>query len=112
MSTSCIICRDVGNGEYVFNYIQDRFLHPDFVIDITEGFEKKLEAIKAFKSQFYNPESNEKTQTYVSSPEFLDSIIYRAKMFGKMIGVKYAEGYISKKMIGLKSFDFLIKENT
>ena len=98
--------------KYVFNYIQDRYLQPDFVIDITEGFEKKIEAIKAFKSQFYNPESDEKTQTYLSSPEFLDSIIYRAKMFGKMIGVKYAEGYISKKMIGLKSFDFLIKENT
>ena len=98
--------------KYVFNYIQDRFLQPHFVIDITEGFEKKLEAIKAFKSQFFNAEINEEPQTYVSSPEFLDSVIYRAKMFGKMIGVKYAEGYISKKMIGLKSFDVLIKENT
>lgn len=97
--------------KYVFNYIQDRYLQPDFVIDITEGFDKKMEAIKAYKTQFYNPESNE-TQTYLSSPDFLDSIVYRAKMFGKMIGVKYAEGYISKKMIGLKSFDFLIKENT
>ena len=97
--------------KYVFNYIQDRYLQPDFVIDITEGFEKKMEAIKAYKTQFYNPESNE-TQTYLSSLDFLDSIVYRAKMFGKMIGVKYAEGYISKKMIGLKSFDFLIKENT
>jgi len=98
-------------AKYVFNYIQDRYLQPDFVIDITEGFEKKIEAIKAYKTQFYNPESNE-PQTYLSSPDFLDSIIYRAKMFGKMIGVKYAEGYISKKMIGLKSFDVLIKENT
>jgi bacillithiol biosynthesis deacetylase BshB1 len=97
--------------KYVLNYIQDRYLKPDFVIDITEGFDKKIEAIKAYKTQFYNPESGE-PQTYLSSPDFLDSIIYRAKMFGKMIGVKYAEGYISKKMIGLKSFDPLIKENT
>lgn len=98
--------------KYVFNYIQDRFLQPDFVIDITEGFEKKLEAIKAYKTQFFNAELTDEPQTYLSTPEFLDSIIYRAKMFGKMIGVKYAEGYISKKMIGLKSFDALIKENT
>ena len=97
--------------KYVFNYIQDRFLQPDFVIDITDGFEQKLEAVKAYKTQFFNPDLNE-PQTYLSSPDFLDSIIYRAKMFGKMIGVKYAEGYISKKMIGLKSFDVLIKKST
>jgi len=98
-------------AKYVFNYIQDRFLQPDFVIDITEGFEKKIEAVKAYNTQFFNPELNE-PQTYLSSPDFLDSIIYRAKMFGKMIGVKYAEGFISKKMIGLKSFDAIIKKNT
>ena len=97
--------------KYVLNYIQDRYLQPNFVIDISEVFEKKLEAIKVFKTQFFNPESNE-PQTYLSSPEFLDSVIYRSKMFGKMIGVKYAEGYISQKMIGIRSFDVLIKENT
>ena len=97
--------------KYVFNYIQDRYLQPNFVIDISEVFEKKIEAIKAFKTQFFNPESNE-PQTYLSSPEFLDSVIYRSKMFGKMIGVKYAEGYITQKMIGIRSFDVLIKENT
>ena len=97
--------------KYVFNYIQDRFLQPDFVVDITDGFGRKLEAVKAYKTQFFNPELNE-PQTYLSSPDFLDSIIYRAKMFGKMIGVKYAEGYISKKMIGIKSFEVLIKEDT
>ena len=98
--------------KYVFNYIQDRYLQPDFVIDITEGFDKKLEAIRAYKTQFFNAELADEPQTYLSTPDFLDSIIYRAKMFGKMIGVKYAEGYISKKMIGMRSFDALIKEDT
>ncbi|MEO6454157.1 MAG: bacillithiol biosynthesis deacetylase BshB1 [Ginsengibacter sp.] len=100
--------------KYVFHYIQDRFIQPDFVIDITDVFEKKLEAIKAFKTQFFNSEAitDEEPKTYISSPEFLDSVIYRSKMFGKMIGVKYAEGYISSKMIGIRSFDDLIKENT
>jgi bacillithiol biosynthesis deacetylase BshB1 len=97
--------------KYVFNYIQDKYLKPDFVIDISDVHEKKIEAIKTFKTQFFDPESDE-PQTYLSSPDFLDSVIYRSKMFGKMIGVKYAEGYISNKMIGIKSFDVLIKENT
>ncbi len=97
--------------KYVFHYIQDRYIKPDFVIDISEAFEKKLEAIRAFKTQFFSAGSVG-PQTYVSSPEFLDSVIYRSKMFGKMIGVKYAEGYRSKKMIGFKTFDVLIKENT
>ncbi|MDQ6758139.1 MAG: bacillithiol biosynthesis deacetylase BshB1 [Bacteroidota bacterium] len=97
--------------KYVFNYIQDRYLQPNFIVDITKVFDKKVEAIKAYKTQFYNPDSQE-PETYISSPEFLESIIYRAKWFGKLIGVKYAEGFISKKMIGIKSFDALIKNNT
>lgn len=97
--------------KYVLNYIQDRFLQPDFVVDITGVFEQKIEAIKAFKTQF-NAVEGDGPATYISTPDFLDSIIYRAKMFGKMIGVKYAEGFISQKMIGLQSLDVLIKENT
>ncbi|HEV8081368.1 MAG TPA: bacillithiol biosynthesis deacetylase BshB1, partial [Chitinophagaceae bacterium] len=69
------------------------------------------EAIQAYKTQFYNPDSKE-ADTYISSPEFLESIIYRSKMFGKLIGVKYAEGFLSKKMIGIQSFDALIQKDT
>ncbi len=99
--------------KYIFHYIQDRYLDPDFVIDVSAVFEKKLEAIRAFKSQFHNPslDSND-PQTYISSPEFLDSITYRARLFGKMIGVEYAEGFTTSKKIGFKSFDSLILKNT
>ena len=97
--------------KYVFRYIQDRFLQPDFVVDITDVFEQKIEAIRAYKTQFHNTNLNE-PQTYISTPDFLDSVIYRHKWFGKMIGVKYAEGFISEKMIGIKNFDAIIKENT
>lgn len=97
--------------KYVFNYIQDRYFNPDFVVDITDVFDKKIEAIKAYKTQFYNPGSKE-PETYISSAEFLESIIYRSKMFGKLIGVKYGEGFLSKKMIGIKSFDVLIQKDT
>ena len=98
--------------KYVFNFIQDRYLTPHFVVDITSVFDKKIEAIKQYKTQFYNPESEEVDETYISSPDFLDSVIYRSKMFGKMIGVKYAEGFISKKMIGISNFGSLILKNT
>jgi bacillithiol biosynthesis deacetylase BshB1 len=97
--------------KYVFKYIQDRFLHPDFVVDITDVFEQKIEAIKAYKTQFHNTDLDE-PQTYISTPDFLESVIYRHKWFGKMIGVKYAEGFISEKMIGIRNFDAIIKENT
>ncbi|MBK8520601.1 MAG: bacillithiol biosynthesis deacetylase BshB1 [Ferruginibacter sp.] len=97
--------------KYVFRYIQDRMLQPDLVIDITDVFEQKIEAIRAYKTQFHNSDLDE-PQTYISTPDFLDSVIYRHKWFGKMIGVKYAEGFISEKMIGLKNFDAIIKENT
>ena len=105
------IAQEAWRPKYVFRYIQDRMLKPDFVIDITSVFEKKIEAIKAYKTQFTNGE-DEGPETYISSPDFLDSVIYRHKWFGKMIGVKYAEGFISDKMVGLKNFDAIIKENT
>jgi bacillithiol biosynthesis deacetylase BshB1 len=97
--------------KYVFHYIQDRFLQPDFVIDITTVFEQKLEAIRAFASQFHSVD-DDGPQTYISTPDFLDSVVYRHKWFGKMIGVKYAEGFITEKMIGLTNFDALIREVT
>jgi bacillithiol biosynthesis deacetylase BshB1 len=103
--------QEAWRPKYVLNYIQDRYLEPDFVVDISDVFEQKLEAIRAFKTQFYTPGEQGPT-TYISTPDFLDSVVYRYKMFGKMIGVKYAEGFISAKKIGLRNFDALILQNT
>jgi N-acetylglucosamine malate deacetylase 1 len=99
--------------KYVFHFIQDRFYQPAFVYDITQVFDRKLEAIRAYSSQFYSTayDKNE-PQTYISGPEFLDSIIGRAQMLGKMIGVKYAEGFISEKMIGVSSLDSFVQFDT
>jgi len=96
---------------YVFHYLQDRFLQPDFVVDISDHIEKKLASVKAYATQFYNPDLQE-PETYISSPQFLDSVKARAMMLGKRIGVAYAEGYISEKMIGINSFDQLIMHTT
>jgi hypothetical protein len=62
--------------------------------------DKKVEAIRAFKTQFDSPDSKE-PQTYISSPEFLESVIARAREFGKNIGAQYGEGFTSRKLLGV-----------
>lgn len=103
--------QEAWRPKHVFNFIQDKYLNPDFVIDISHVIDDKIEAIKAYKTQFHNP-AHEEPQTYISTPDFLDSIIYRSKMFGKMIGVKHAEGFLSKKMLGFNDFNAFITNNT
>jgi bacillithiol biosynthesis deacetylase BshB1 len=99
--------------KYVFHYIQDRYFHPSFVYDVSAVFETKLQAIRAYASQFHSPEYHkDEPQTYISTPEFLDSIIGRHQMFGKMIGVPYAEGFITEKTIGIRSFDAFVQMDT
>ena len=78
--------------KHVYHYIQDRYLEPDFVIDISAHWEKKEAAIRAFKSQFFDPNSTEPA-SYISSPDFLHFIEARAKEMGHKIGVKYGEGF-------------------
>lgn len=105
------ILQDAWKPAYVFNYIQDRYLDPDFVIDISDVMEQKIESIKAYGTQF-NSSGGDEPQTYISTPDFLDSVIYRCKMMGKMIGVQYGEGFISKKKIGFSSLNTLIANRT
>jgi len=99
--------------KYVFHYIQDRYAAPSFVYDITPVFETKLQSIRAYTSQFHSSGYvSEEPQTYISTPEFLNAIIGRHQMFGKMIGVPYAEGFITEKMIGVRDFDALVRQDT
>ena len=97
--------------KYVFHYIQDRYIDPDFIVDITSVFDKKLESIKAYKTQFFNPDLDG-PETYISKPQFLDQLIGSNQVFGKKIGVKYGEGFITRKKLGLKNLDALILFNT
>ncbi len=86
----------------VLQYIQDRYIEPDVIIDITDFMETKLAAIRAFKTQFDSPD-NKEPQTYISSPEFLEAVISRAREFGKSVGATYAEGFTSRKLLGVDS---------
>ena len=84
----------------LLQYIQDRYIEPDIIIDITPYIDGKIKAIKAFRTQFYNPDV-EGQQTYISSPEFFESVIGRAREFGKSIGATYGEGFTSRKLLGV-----------
>lgn len=85
----------------VYHFIQDRYLKPDFTVDVTEVWNERMEALRAFKSQFYNPASNE-PESAISSKAFLDFIEARAREFGRPTGVPFAEGYQVERTMGIR----------
>jgi bacillithiol biosynthesis deacetylase BshB1 len=91
----------------VYHYTQDRHLKVDFAVDITQYMDKKLEVIMAFKSQFYDPESKEPL-TPISGPEFIDSIKSKHRVYGRDIGVDYAEGFTVDRCPGVNNLFDLI----
>ncbi|MDB5205244.1 MAG: bshB1 [Flavisolibacter sp.] len=95
----------------LLHYIQDRFYEPDFIIDVSDVWEQRMEAVKAYRTQFL-PDGSADPQTYISSPDFTEALFARARLLGKRIGVKYAEGFVSKKAIGIKNLDALVLEET
>ncbi|MFD2516088.1 bacillithiol biosynthesis deacetylase BshB1 [Pontibacter locisalis] len=99
--------QEAWRPKVVYHYIQDRFIAPDVVVDVTPFWEKKMETIRAFKSQFHNPDDSS-PNTYISSPEFLKFIEARAQEMGHSIGVTYGEGFTKERNIGVKSFFDLI----
>ncbi|MCB0400128.1 MAG: bacillithiol biosynthesis deacetylase BshB1 [Winogradskyella sp.] len=76
----------------VYHYIQWKDLEPDIVVDVTGFIDKKMEAVLAYKTQFFDPDSKE-PETPISSKNFTDSIIYRARNAGRLIGTEYGEGF-------------------
>ncbi|TDE17248.1 bacillithiol biosynthesis deacetylase BshB1 [Dyadobacter psychrotolerans] len=95
----------------VFHSIQDRYIQPDFIVDISDVHDQKIRAVRAFKSQFFDPEYNASSgepQSYISSPEFLNFIIARAQEMGHAIGVQYGEGFTSYKKLGVKDISAFI----
>lgn len=81
-------------------YIQDRLMIPNFVIDISDHWEKKLEALRAYKSQFHDPDSKE-PETYISSEAFWKFLEARAREMGHLIGAEFGEGFISEQTLEL-----------
>lgn len=91
----------------VYHYIQDNFIHPDFVVDVTDYIKKKHESIMAYTSQFYNPNSIE-PQTPISSKEFLENLNSKMSIWGRNIGTPYAEGFTTNRCIGVNNLFDLV----
>ena len=92
--------------KHVYHYIQWNPIEPDFVVDVSGFIDIKLEAVKAYGSQFYDPNSKEPSSP-ISSKNFLDSVKYRAEDLGRLIGVEHAEGFTTERYIAVKSLDNL-----
>ncbi len=91
----------------VYHYIQWANINPDFVVDISEHIDKKIESVLAYSSQFYDKD-NKEPNTPISSKNFLDSVKYRAADLGRIIGVKYAEGFTVERYVAVNSIFDLI----
>lgn len=101
------VWQDPWRPKKVYHYIQWKNLEPDFVVDVSGFVEKKVEAIKAYASQFYDPNSDE-PETPISSKNFIDSVIYRARDLGRIVGVEYAEGFTVERFVAVDGLDDLI----
>lgn len=88
----------------VYHFIQDYNLAPDFVVDITGYWERKMECIRAFRSQFYVPEVTEyqdELDSPISGKDFMDFLQSKARAYGRSSGFEYAEGFIAGRTIGI-----------
>ena len=101
---------DVSQNEWrpknVYHYIQWKNSSPDFLVDISGFVDMKLEAIKAYKSQFFDPNNNE-PETLISKKSFLNDVVNRSADLGRLIGVNNAEGFTSKRLIGINNLNDL-----
>jgi bacillithiol biosynthesis deacetylase BshB1 len=91
----------------VYHYIQWKNIEPDFVVDVTGFVEKKIDAVSAYSSQFYDQNSKE-PETPITSKNFIDSINYRARDLGRLINVEYAEGFTTERYVAVENLDKLI----
>ena len=94
--------QEAWRPKIVYHYIQWQNIEPDFVVDISDFMDTKMEAVLAYGSQFYNPNSNEPVSA-ITSKNFLDSVKYRAQDLGRLVNVTYAEGFTTERYVAVNS---------
>ncbi|MGW9686076.1 bacillithiol biosynthesis deacetylase BshB1 [Flagellimonas sp. 2504JD1-5] len=99
--------QEAWRPKVVYHFIQWKNLEPDFVVDVSGFIDKKTEAILAYSSQFYDPKSDE-PETPISSKNFIDSVIYRARDLGRLTGVEHAEGFTAERFVAVDNLEDLI----
>lgn len=88
----------------LLQFIQDQYIEPDIVVDVTAHWETKVRAVQAYSSQFFNTEyraASDEPQTYISRPDFMHYIEGRAREYGKYIGANYGEGFTCRRLLGV-----------
>jgi N-acetylglucosamine malate deacetylase 1 len=119
VSDSCFLSglikiQTIHNGEiqqpwrpkHVYHYIQWANIEPDFVVDVTGFIDTKMESVMAYKTQFYNPDAKE-PETPITSKNFIDSVLFRAKDLGRLIGTDSGEGFTTERYLAVNSLDNL-----
>ena len=99
--------QEAWRPKYIYHYIQNNFIEPELVVDVSAYWEIKKNSILAFKSQFHNPDSRE-PESFISRPDFLDFIEARAREMGHKINVKFGEGFTVERVAGVKDLFDLI----
>lgn len=91
----------------IYHYLQDYYITPDIVIDISEEVDQKIESIKAFKTQFFDPNSSE-PETPISGKDFFDFLKGRWMSYGRLVGARYGEGFKVTRPVGVENLTTLI----
>ncbi|UFH34282.1 bacillithiol biosynthesis deacetylase BshB1 [Flavobacterium acetivorans] len=99
--------QEAWRPKLVYHYIQWKNIQPDFVVDITGFTDKKIESILAYGSQFYDPNSKE-SESPISSKNFLESLNYRSRDLGRLVGVEHAEGFTVERYLAVNSLGNLL----
>ncbi|WP_322549451.1 bacillithiol biosynthesis deacetylase BshB1 [Flavobacterium psychraquaticum] len=100
------VAQEAWRPKIVYHYIQWQNIEPDFVVDISDFMDKKMDSVLAYGSQFYNPNSNEPVSP-ITSKNFLDSVKYRAQDLGRLVNVTYAEGFTTERYLAVNSLSDL-----
>ena len=91
-----------------FEFMQWHEFTPSFIVDVTETWETKMSAVRAYESQFHNPKSRE-PETKLSNPGFLELVETRGRSYGEKIGTRYGEPFLCPAALGVKDlFDFVL----
>ncbi|MDX1478461.1 MAG: bacillithiol biosynthesis deacetylase BshB1 [Saprospiraceae bacterium] len=91
----------------IYHYIQDYKLQPDLCVDVTPYMQKRMDAIKCFKSQFYDPNSDD-PDSPISGKDFMDLILAAARVYGRPIGAEFGEGFTVARPIGVEDLTRLL----
>ncbi len=100
--------QDAWRPDYVYHFIQDRYIQPDFIVDVTDVWDDKMKSILAYKSQFHADENSDEPDTPISTPDFVEFLDARGREFGRNIRTTYGEGFNVERPLGVRSLDDLI----